>query len=248
MNRGLASITVVVDVATKKPAPRKRTAIRTFWDSTIGKKVVMALTGLMFVAFLLVHMAGNLKVFFGPDDFNHYASWLRTIGEPVLHSSWYLWIQRAALIVGLVLHITAAVQLSKRDNRARPVRYVHGQRPQATFATRTMRWGGVILALFIVWHILDLTLGVTNQDYRVDQPYHNITADFQVWWVNVIYIVALLMLGLHINHGFWSAAQTLGITSPARDKMLKTIGSILAVVITGGFVMVPLGVMTGLVG
>jgi succinate dehydrogenase / fumarate reductase cytochrome b subunit len=239
---------VVVDVATKKLAPRKRTAIRTFWDSTIGKKVVMALTGLMFIAFLLVHMAGNLKVFFGPDDFNHYASWLRTIGEPVLHSSWYLWIQRTALIVGLVLHITAAVQLSKRDKRARPVRYVHSQRPRATFATRTMRWGGVILALFIVWHILDLTLGVTNQDYRVDQPYHNITADFQVWWVNVIYIVALLMLGLHINHGFWSAAQTLGITSPARDKMLKTVGSILAVVITGGFIMVPVGVMTGLVG
>lgn len=207
----------------------------------------MALTGLMFVAFLLVHMAGNLKIFFGPDDFNHYATWLRTIGEPVLHSSWYLWLQRTALIVGLVLHITTAVQLSRRDRKARPVRYVHGQRPQATFATRTMRWGGATLAVFIVWHILDLTLGVTNQDFRVDQPYHNITADFQVWWVNVIYIVALLMLGLHINHGFWSAARTLGIASPARDKALKTIGSILAVVITAGFIVVPVGVMTGLV-
>jgi succinate dehydrogenase / fumarate reductase cytochrome b subunit len=239
---------VVVDLAATKPAQRRRSGLRTFWASTIGKKIVMAATGLMFVAFLLVHMAGNLKIFFGPDDFNHYASWLRMIGEPVLHSSWFLWIQRTALILGLVLHITAAAQLSKRDIRARPARYVHSQRPQATFATRTMRWGGVILALFIVWHILDLTLGVTNQDYRVDQPYHNITADFQVWWVNVIYIVALLMLGLHINHGFWSASRTLGITSPGRDRALKTTGSVLAVVITAGFIMVPLGVMTGLVG
>ncbi|MCU1682007.1 MAG: succinate dehydrogenase [Amycolatopsis sp.] len=239
---------MVSHLAAAKPAQRKPSGIRAFWDSTIGKKIIMALTGLMFVAFLLVHMAGNLKIFFGPDDFNHYANWLRTIGEPVLHSSWFLWIQRTALIVGLVLHITTAVQLSRRDRRARPVRYVHSQRPQATFATRTMRWGGATLAVFIVWHILDLTLGVTNQDFRVDQPYHNITADFQVWWVNVIYIVALLMLGLHINHGFWSAARTLGIASPARDKALKAIGSILAVVITAGFIIVPVGVMTGLVG
>jgi succinate dehydrogenase / fumarate reductase, cytochrome b subunit len=110
-----------------------------------------------------------------------------------------------------------------------------------------MRWGGVILALFIVWHILDLTVGVANQDFKADQPYHNIVADFQVWWVNVIYLVAVTMVGIHINHGFWSAAQTLGVNRPTRDKAIKTLGSTLAVVITAGFAMVPIGVMTGLV-
>ncbi len=205
----------------------------------------MAVTGLLFVAFLFVHMAGNLKIFFGPEDFDHYAGWLRTIGEPVLQETWFLWVQRAVLVVALVLHVTAAVQLSKRDRRARPVKYAHGQRPRASFATHTMRWGGATLALYIVWHILDLTVGVANQDFRAGQPYHNVVADFQVWWVNVIYVVALLMLGLHINHGFWSAAQTLGITSKTRDRALKAVGSVLAVVITGGFLIVPIAVMAG---
>jgi succinate dehydrogenase / fumarate reductase cytochrome b subunit len=233
---------VVVDLAT-----RKRSAARTFWDSAIGKKAVMAVSGLIMLVFLLFHMLGNLKIFFGPTDFNGYAAWLRTIGEPALHHGWFLWIQRVALLVALVAHITAAAQLSKRDLRARPVRYQHGQRAKATFATRTMRWGGVILALFIVWHILDLTVGVANQDFKADQPYHNIVADFQVWWVNVIYLVAVTMVGIHINHGFWSAAQTLGVNRPTRDKAIKTLGSTLAVVITAGFAMVPIGVMTGLV-
>jgi succinate dehydrogenase / fumarate reductase cytochrome b subunit len=233
---------VVVDLATCK-----RSAARTFWDSAIGKKAVMAVSGLIMLVFLLFHMLGNLKIFFGPTDFNGYAAWLRTIGEPALHHGWFLWIQRVALLVALVAHITAAAQLSKRDLRARPVRYQHGQRAKATFATRTMRWGGVILALFIVWHIFDLTVGMANQDFKADQPYHNIVADFQVWWVNVIYLVAVTMVGIHINHGFWSAAQTLGVNRPTRDKAIKTLGSTLAVVITAGFAMVPIGVMTGLV-
>lgn len=128
-------------------ARRTKPALRHFWDSTIGKKVVMAATGLLFVVFLLAHMAGNLKIFFGAGTFDHYSSWLRTIGEPVLPYSWFLWIQRAVLVVALVLHVMAAVQLSRRDRKARPVRYVHGQRPRATFATHTMRWGGATLAI-----------------------------------------------------------------------------------------------------
>ncbi|WP_344864465.1 succinate dehydrogenase cytochrome b subunit [Amycolatopsis ultiminotia] len=226
-------------------AARRPPALLAFWRSSIGKKLVMAVTGLVLVAFLFVHMAGNLKIFFGPGDFDHYAGWLRTIGEPVLHNSWYLWAQRAVLLIALVLHITAAVQLSKRDRRARPVKYAHGQRPRASFATHTMRWGGATLAVYVVWHILDLTVGVANQDFREGQPYHNVVADFQVWWVNLIYFVALLMLGLHINHGFWSAAQTLGITGAARGRTLKTVGTVLAVVLTGGFLIVPIAVMAG---
>lgn len=207
----------------------------------------MAVSGLVMVLFLLVHMLGNLKIFFGPTDFNAYAGWLRTIGEPVLHRTWFLWIQRVVLLVALVAHVTAAAQLSTRDRRARPVRYAHGQRAKATFATRTMRWGGMILALFVVWHVLDLTVGAVNPDFEAGKPYHDVVVDFQVWWVNVIYLVAVAMVGLHVNHGFWSAAQTLGINRPSRDRALKAIGSTLAVVITAGFAMVPIAVMTGLV-
>ncbi|KZB79909.1 succinate dehydrogenase [Amycolatopsis regifaucium] len=223
--------------------PRKPSSIGRFWASTIGKKTVMAVTGLGLVAYLFAHMLGNLKVFLGAAAMNEYAAWLRTIGEPVLPYGVFLWLMRAGLIVAIVLHITAAVQLSIRDRRARPVRYVHGQRARASFATSTMRWGGATLAVYVVWHILDLTVGVANRDYVKGQPYHNIVADFRVWWVNVIYIVAQLMLGLHLNHGFRSAARTLGSARPA----MRTVGTLVAVVITGGFLAVPIAVMTGLV-
>lgn len=207
----------------------------------------MAVSGLVLVLFLLAHMLGNLKIFFGAADFDGYAAWLRTIGEPVLHNAWYLWIQRAVLLIAVIAHVTAAVQLSARDRRARPVRYAHGQRPKATFATSTMRWGGVILALFIVWHLLDLSVGVVNPDFAAGRPYHDVVVDFQVWWINLIYIAAVLALGLHVNHGFWSAAQTLGINRPSRDRTIKAVGTTLAIVLTVGFVAVPVGVMTGLV-
>ncbi len=231
--------------------PRRRTGRVAgavgLWHTSIGKKIVMAVTGLLMLAFLLVHMLGNLKIFFGPQDFDGYARWLRTIGEPVLHGAWFLWIQRAVLLVAVVLHIVAAAQLSKRDVRARPTKYAHGQRAKATFATSTMRWGGVILALFIVWHLLDLTAGVVNPGFQEGHVYANVYRDFSHWWSNVIYIVAMAALGLHINHGFWSSSQTLGVNSPARDKAIKATGTTLAVLISVGFIMVPIGVMAGIV-
>ena len=199
------------------------------------------------LAFLVLHMLGNLKVFFGPTDFDRYAAWLRTLGEPVLHGAWFLWIQRAVLLVAVLAHITAAAQLSKRDLAARPVKYTHGQRAKATSATRTMRWGGVTIALFIIWHLLDLTVGATNPDFEKNEAYHNVVKDFQVWWINVIYIVAMVMVGLHINHGFWSASQTLGVNRPHRNATIRATGTTLAVLITVGFIAVPVGVMTGLV-
>jgi succinate dehydrogenase / fumarate reductase cytochrome b subunit len=233
-------------------APRKRSALGALWHSSIGKKWVMAVTGLFMVLFLLAHMIGNLKIFFGKREFDDYASWIRNIGQPALHHEWFLWINRVALLVAVVLHVTAAIQLSRRDHKARPVKYASGQRPQATFATHTMRYGGIILALFIVWHILDLTTGVVNPSYKGvgfhdGHVYQNVYDDFSHWWSNVIYLVAMVMLGLHINHGFWSASQTLGINSPKRDVAIKATGSALAVILTVGFAMVPIGVMTGIV-
>lgn len=207
----------------------------------------MAVSGIVLLLFLMAHMIGNLEIFFGQDNFNGYAAWLRTIGEPILHHGWFLWIQRAGLLVAVVAHVTAAAQLSWRDRRARQVRYVHHLRRQATFATRTMRWGGAIVALFVVWHLLDLTVGVVNPSFRDGDPYHNVVADFQVWWINLIYVVAVVLLGLHVNHGFASAAQTLGITRPSRARAIRVTGSTVAFAITAGFVMVPVGVLTGLV-
>ena len=193
-------------------------AVASAWSSTIGKKAVMAVTGMVMVLFLVAHMVGNLKIFFGPNDFNGYAHWLRTIGEPLLRNSWYLWMQRVVLVVAVVLHVTAAAQLSRRNRAARLTHYQHHQRRQASFATSTMRWGGIIIALFLLWHILDLTVGVLNPHFTAGRPYQNVVADFQVWWINAIYILALVALGFHIDHGFRSAVRTLGIERPNRAR------------------------------
>ncbi len=220
---------------------------RTLWDSSVGKKTIMAVSGLVMLGYLVVHMLGNLKIFFGSDEFNHYAHWLRTLGEPFLHYEWALWIVRVVLVAAVVLHAVSAYQLSRRDLRARPTAYVH-KRARASYATRTMRYGGLILALFIVWHILDLTTGTVHPGgFQPGHPYQNVLDTFSTWYGNVVYIVAVLALGLHVQHGFWSAAQTLGVGNATRDRVLKALANVLAVVLTAGFVSVPVAVMTGVV-
>ncbi|MEV1038078.1 succinate dehydrogenase (plasmid) [Streptomyces sp. P8-A8] len=226
---------------------RRPSMTRTLWDSSLGKKTVMAVSGLIMLLYLVVHMIGNLKIFFGSGEFNHYAHWLRTMGEPFLHYEWALWIVRVVLVAAVVLHAVSAYQLSRRDIRARPAKYVH-RKPRASYATRTMRWGGIILGLFIVWHILDLTTGTVHPGgFQSGHPYQNVIDTFSTWYGNTVYIVAMLALGLHVQHGFWSAAQTLGAGSATRDRVLKTIANALAAVLTLGFICVPVAVMTGVV-
>ncbi|MFE8014661.1 succinate dehydrogenase [Streptomyces antibioticus] len=220
---------------------------RTVWNSTVGKKTVMAVSGLIMLLYLVVHMIGNLKIFFGAGEFNHYAHWLRTVGEPFMHYEWTLWLVRIVLVAAVVAHAVSAYQLSRRDIRARPTKYVH-RKARASYATRTMRWGGIILALFIVWHVLDLTTGTVHSGgFQEGHPYQNVVDTFSTWYGNVIYIVAMLAVGLHVRHGFWSAAQTLGAGSRSRDRALKTTANVLALVLTAGFIAVPVGVMTGVV-
>ncbi|MFD7030999.1 succinate dehydrogenase [Streptomyces sp. NPDC059917] len=226
---------------------RRPSTTRTLWDSTVGKKTVMAVSGLIMLGYLVVHMFGNLKIFFGAAEFNGYAAWLRHMGAPVLHSHWGLWIARIALVAAVVAHAVSAYQLSRRDIRARPVKYAHKRR-RASYATRTMRWGGVILGLFIVWHILDLTTLTVNERALEGHPYENVVATFSTWYGNVIYITAMAALALHVRHGFWSAAQTLGAGNARRDRTLKALADLLALVLFVGFVSVPVAVMTGLVG
>ncbi|MFE6905449.1 succinate dehydrogenase [Streptomyces erythrochromogenes] len=227
-------------------ATRTRTSAPSLWGSTIGKKTVMAVSGLIMLGYLVVHMLGNLKIFFGADEFNGYAHWLRTLGAPFLHHEWALWIVRVALLAAVVAHAVSAYQLSRLDIRARPVKYVHKRR-RASYATRTMRWGGIILGLFIVWHLLDLTTLTVNERAWAGHPYENVLATFSTWYGNTIYIVAMAALGLHVRHGFWSAAQTLGAGRARRDRTLKALANGLAAVLFAGFVSVPVAVMTGMV-
>ncbi|MGW0365800.1 succinate dehydrogenase [Streptomyces sp. NPDC002990] len=225
---------------------RRPSTTRTLWDSSVGKKAVMAGSGLIMLGYLVAHMLGNLKIFFGSEEFNGYAHWLRTLGSPFLHHEWALWIVRVVLLAAVVAHGVSAYQLSRRDIKARPVKYVHKRR-RAGYATRTMRWGGVILALFIVWHLLDLTTLTVNERAWAGHPYENVLATFSTWYGNAVYIVAMAALGLHVRHGFWSAAQTLGAGSARRDRTLKFLANALAVVLFAGFVSVPVAVMTGAV-
>ncbi|MEU3370116.1 succinate dehydrogenase [Streptomyces sp. NPDC006711] len=219
---------------------------RTLWDSTVGKKTVMAVSGLIMLSYLVAHMMGNLKIFFGAGQFNAYAHWLRTIGEPFLHYEWALWLIRVVLVAAVVGHAVCAYQLSRRDLRARPQGYVH-KRARAGYATRTMRWGGVILALFVVWHILDLTTGTVHPGFRPGHPYQNVVDTFSTWYGNAIYIVAVGALALHVQHGLWSAAQTLGAGNARRDRALKALANLFAVLLFAGFVSVPVAVMTEVV-
>ncbi|MFJ2239701.1 succinate dehydrogenase [Streptomyces sp. NPDC087859] len=220
---------------------------RTLWDSSIGKKTVMAVSGLIMLLYLVLHMLGNLKIFFGTDDFNEYAHWLRTLGEPALHYEWVLWGLRIVLVIAVVAHGISAYQLSRRDIKARPTPYVH-KKQRTTYATRTLRWGGIILGLFIIWHLLDLTTGTVHSGgFEKGRPYQNVVDTFSTWYGNVVYFAAVSALGLHIRHGFWSAAQTLGAGNRTRDRALKATANVLALLLTVGFLVVPVSVMTGVV-
>lgn len=147
-----------------------------FWRTSVGKKAVMAVTGAILLLYLVAHMLGNLKVFFGAAAFDHYAHWLRTIGEPLLPYGWFLWLLRGVLTASVLLHIVTAAQLTARSRAARRGRgFAHRPRVRGAYAARTMRWGGVVIALFVVYHVLDITVGTLNPDYAAGRPYHNVT-------------------------------------------------------------------------
>ena len=217
--------------------------------STIALKLLMAVSGLVFVAFVLLHMYGNLKAFAGHDAYNEYAHHLRTLGEPMLPYSGFLWILRVVLLVALVVHVYAAVVLWRRAGRARTVKYKVKKHVGSTYASRLMRWGGVTLFVFIIWHLLNFTVGKVNvQGHGTNDPYDLLVDTFETWWLTLIYLVAMAMLGAHIHHGFWSSAQTLGLTNNIRSRTLaKRVGFVLAVIIAGGFSLVPIFVLVGVI-
>ena len=217
--------------------------------STIALKMLMALSGLFFIAFVLGHMYGNLKAFAGQDAFNEYAEHLREYGQPILPYGGLLWIIRVGLVASLGVHVYAAFTLWARAKRARTTRYVMKKRTGATYASLLMRWGGVTLLLFVVWHLLNFSIGKVNvTGGATDDPYVLLVDTFATWWLTLLYLLAMAMLGAHLHHGFWSACQTLGLTGTARARNLaKSVGVVLAVVIVVGFSLVPLAVLVGII-
>jgi succinate dehydrogenase / fumarate reductase cytochrome b subunit len=211
-----------------------------FWRSTIGKKAVMAVTGVILIGFLISHMTSNLLVFSGPDAINGYAVFLRK--SPPL-----LWTARGILLLAAILHIVAALQLTRLDRAARPRGYERYQPQASTFASRTIRWGGVVILLFVVYHLLHFTVGTLHPGFVHLDPYHNVTTGFAVEWVAALYIVAMLAIGLHLYHGTWSAFRTLGLVQPSRDPFRRRVAAGLAIVIWLGFTLVPVAVLIGLV-
>jgi succinate dehydrogenase / fumarate reductase cytochrome b subunit len=220
-----------------------------FYRSTIGKKIIMAVTGLIGIGFVIGHMAGNLQAFVGRDKLNAYGALLHgPLGE-------LLWLVRLVLIVAVVLHVVMAYQLTMRARAARPARY-HDREPQvSTWASRTMRWGGVLLLVFIILHILHFTTGQLDPagwHDRLDpggrrDVYGNLVASFRIWWVAVFYLLAMIFLGLHLYHGAWSSVRTLGYAKPSPRPLHRRIALVIAAVIWLGFTLVPLGVVAGLI-
>jgi succinate dehydrogenase / fumarate reductase cytochrome b subunit len=206
----------------------------------------MAVSGIILVLYLIAHMVGNLKAFSGPEAFNSYSEWIRTVGEPAVPEQTVLTIVRVVLLVAVFAHMWAAFSLWKQARAARPVRYVTKKRVQQSYASMTLRWGGVIIALFIVYHILDLTTGTVNPEGEAS-PYDRLVASFSNPFVTAFYVLALVLLGMHLRHGLFSAVQTLGQSNRRRERILNTFATVFSVVLIGGFLLIPFSVLFGVI-
>ena len=242
----------VTTTLSQTPAQRRVAA----WHSTVMLKALMAVSGLVMMLFLLVHMYGDLHVYAGQAAFDDYSHHFRTLGEPFLPYSGALWLIRVTLLAAVVLHAYSAVTLWLRARGATGGR--GGWRYQSTkarggsqrtYASFTMRWGGVTLALFIIFHLLHLTTNTLSPGGASSSPYIRVVNGFQIWWVTLFYVLALIALGFHIRHGFWSAFATLGAnTSVRRRQHLNVAATTIALVITLGFLAPPFSILFGWVG
>ncbi len=212
-----------------------------FYRATIGKKVVMAVTGIILVGWIIGHVLGNLLVFRGPAALNEYAALLKS-------NAALLWAMRAGLLLTVVLHVVAAIQLVRHDAASRPSRYVKQIPQESTFASRTIRWGGLIIAVFVVYHLLHFTTGTLHPSFSHTDVYGNMTTAFAVPWVAAIYLVAVAALGLHLYHGVWSVFQSLGISSPGRTAVRRRLAVGIAAIVYLGFTAIPVAFLLGLIG
>jgi succinate dehydrogenase / fumarate reductase, cytochrome b subunit len=230
------------------------------YRSAVGKKAVMAVTGVILFGFVVIHMVGNLKIYeagefsvyrdgaYQPMRYlDAYGFFLRHVGEPLVPAYTLLWIFRSVLLVAVVLHIWAAWQVTRMSQVARPRGYVSRAKNHTTYASRTMRWGGVIILLFVIYHLLHFTTGTVHPDFQEGNVYHNVVTGFSVWYVSLFYVVAQVALGFHLYHGLWSMFQSLGWNHPRFNRWRNTFAHAFAWIITLGNISFPLAVLTGLV-
>lgn len=226
--------------------------LKGFYNSTLGKKYIVAITGAFLVFFILGHMAGNLKAFAGISGdgihkLDHYAEFLREFASPILGQAGFLWLFRIALFAALVLHITTVIQLQIINKKARINSYKREQNSWAKRFTSLMFIGGLVILFFVIFHILHLTLGTIHPQFVHGEVFANISIAFANPLITLIYIVAIAFLGLHLNHGLWSVFQTLGLNQKECSAKLKTLAQILSVVVVLGFISVPLAIFLGLI-
>jgi succinate dehydrogenase / fumarate reductase, cytochrome b subunit len=212
----------------------------TFYSTSIGKKVVMAITGLILFGFVIGHMLGNLQVFMGANQMNAYAAMLKA-------NATLLWGVRIVLLVAVILHIVAAVQLTRLSQRSRPEGYHYKDVIQADYAARTMRWSGPIIAVFVIYHLLHFTTGSVHPQFDVHDVYHNVISGFRVWPVSLFYIIAMVALAFHLWHGVWSLFQTLGLINPKSNKIIHRLAAIATLALVTGFISIPMAVLAGLI-
>jgi succinate dehydrogenase / fumarate reductase cytochrome b subunit len=220
--------------------------VYSLYGTSVGKKYTMAVSGAIFVLFVIVHMFGNLKVYLGAEAFNHYAEGLRSFGEPFLGYEWFLWVFRAGLLAFLLIHTVAAWQTSRQSWAARGQKYRKKEKMVFHFASRTMRWGGVALLLFVVYHILHLTTGTLHPDFIHGDAYHNFVTGFRSLPVVAVYGAAMIALGLHLYHGIWSAFQTMGLDGPRIKRWREPLALGVALVVVLVNLSFPVAVFTGI--
>lgn len=221
---------------------RAAAAAAGFFFSTIGRKIVMAVTGLVLFGFVLGHLVGNLQAYLGAEALNHYAVFLRTF----LHG-WGVWLVRGGLVVAVALHIWSATTLTLEAWSARPTKYRRWEPREADYASRTMRWGGVILVLFVAYHLMHFTFGNLHPDFKEGDVYHNFVTGFREPLVSGFYVAAMLALGLHLYHGVWSMLRTLGVSHPRYVRLARVLAAAFAILVAAGNISFPLAVLAGVI-
>jgi succinate dehydrogenase / fumarate reductase cytochrome b subunit len=242
----------VTGTAVKKK--KRRPFLLDLYSTAVGKKYVMAITGIGLMGFVVFHMIGNLKMYFGQEDFDHYAEFLKVLLYPIAPKGVVLWILRGGLLTMAVLHVHAAWSLTQLNRQARPVKYQSERDYQvASFASRSMRYSGTTVLLFLVWHLLDLTFGVVNTvgadgEFVRANVYDNVVRSFDRWPVAVFYILANIMLGIHLFHGAWSLFQSLGWNNPRFNQWRRAFATGITTIVVVGNVSFPIAVLAGIVG
>ena len=222
-----------------------------FLNSTVGKKVLVSLTGVILFGFVVLHMLGNLKAFMGVDTLSgqhhldEYAHFLRVMGAPMVPENGLLWLTRIVLLLTLLVHVILVVQLRARNSAARPVGYKMQKSGAGAYAAYSMFWGGLFLFAFIVYHLLHFTTGHLHPSFVPGAVFANVSSAFKIPWVTGIYVLAMIALGLHLFHGLWSLFQTLGIDNPERNQCLRRSAQAFSFVVAVGFVSVPLCIFLG---